>query len=164
MRSRASGAARPHNVNNGEPGIESCGGVISKGKLPDVPRAVKPFHSCRRKKSTEVSLVMSGAIPEADWRAFRSLHPIWIDRFCKRVNDELLQVLSDDSRDAHERYLAAYKLMHKRDKEIASAFNDFRRSTAIFQIAIIRKLGVITDEELRRFSESTRALLHHFWG
>jgi hypothetical protein len=107
---------------------------------------------------------MSGPIPEADWRIFRGLHPIWIERFCKCVNDELVRVLSDDSRDAYERYLAAYKLMHKRDKEIASAFDDFRRSTAIFQIAIIRKLGVITDEEFRRFSESTRALLERFWG
>ena len=107
---------------------------------------------------------MSAAIPEADWGVFRSLHPIWIDRFCRRVNDELLRTLSDDSRDAYERYLATYKLMQKRDKEIASAFDDFRRSTAIFQIAIIRKLGVITDEELGRFSESTRASLQHFWG
>ena len=107
---------------------------------------------------------MSGEIPEADWRVFRSLHPIWVDRFCKRVNGELLRALSDDSRDAYEQYLAAYKLMHKRDKEMASAFNDFRRSTAIFQIAIIRKLGVITDEELGRFSEATRASLQFFWG
>ena len=84
-------------------------------------------------------------------------------RFCKRVNGELLRALSDDSRDAYEQYLAAYKLMHKRDKEIASAFDDFRRSTAIVQIAIIRKLGVITDEELGRFSESTRASLQFFW-
>ena len=107
---------------------------------------------------------MSCAIPEADWRVFRSLHPIWIDRFCKRVNGELLRTLSDDSRDAYEQYLAAYKLIHKRDKELASAFDDFRRSTAVFQIAIIRKLGVITDEELGRFSESTRASLQHFRG
>jgi hypothetical protein len=106
---------------------------------------------------------MSG-IPEADWKVFRSLHPIWIERFCKRVNGELLRVLSDDSRDPYEQYLAAYKLIHKRDKELASAFDDFRRSTAVFQIAIIRKLGVITDEELGRFSESTRASLQHFRG
>ena len=107
---------------------------------------------------------MSGAIPEADWNVFRSLHPIWIDRFCKRVNGEVVRTLSDDSRAAYEQYLAAYKLMQKRDKEIASAFDDFRRSTAIFQIAIIRKLGVFTEEELRRFSESTHASLQHFWG
>ena len=59
---------------------------------------------------------MSGGIPEADWKVFRSLHPIWIDRFCRRVNDELLRTLSDDSRDAYEQYLAAYKLMHKGTK------------------------------------------------
>jgi hypothetical protein len=106
---------------------------------------------------------MSG-IPEADWRVFRSLHPIWIERFCQRINGELVRALSDDSRDAYQQYLAAYKLMHKRDKEIGSAFNDFRRSTAVIQIAIIRKLGVITDEELGRFSESTRASLQFFWG
>jgi hypothetical protein len=107
---------------------------------------------------------MSGGIPEADWRVFRSLHPIWIERFCKRVNGELMRALSDESRDAYEQYLAAYKLMHKRDKELGNAFNDFRRSTAVIQLAIIRKLGVITDEELGRFSESTRASLQHFWG
>jgi hypothetical protein len=107
---------------------------------------------------------MSGTIPEADWKVFRSLHPIWIDRFCKRVNAELSRMLSDESRDAYEQYLAAYKLMQERDKEIANAFDDFRRSTAIVQIAIIRKLGVITDEELGRFSESTRASLQFFWG
>ena len=105
---------------------------------------------------------MSGGIPEADWRVFRGLHPIWIERFCKRVNNELSRVLSDDSRGAHDRYLAAYKLMHKRDEEIGNAFDDFRRSTAIVQIAIIRKLGVITDEEFGRFSESTRAFLQGF--
>ena len=70
-----------------------------------------------------------------------------------------MRALSDDSRDAYEQYLAAYKLIHKRDKELGNAFNDFRRSTAVIQLAIIRKLGVITDDELERFSESTRAWL-----
>jgi hypothetical protein len=105
---------------------------------------------------------MSEGIPEADWRVFRSLRPIWLDRFCKRVNNELVRGLSDESRGAHERYLAAFKLIYKRDKQIGNAFNDFRRSTAIVQIAIIRKLGVITDPELGRFSEQTRAFLEHF--
>ena len=107
---------------------------------------------------------MSSAIPEPDWRIFRSLHSLWFDRFCRRVNAELLAVLSDENRSQHERYLAAYKLIDKRDKEIARAFNDFRRSTAVFQIAIIRKLGVITDEELGRFGKEVQASLGHFWG
>jgi hypothetical protein len=83
---------------------------------------------------------------------------------CRRVNAELLVVLSDENRSQHERYLAAYRLIHKRDKEIGRAFNDFRRSTAVFQIAIIRKLGVINDEELGRFGKEVRASLAYFSG
>ena len=105
---------------------------------------------------------MSGGIPEADWRVFRSLRPIWLNRFCERINGELLRALSDESRSPHEQYLAAYKLIHKRDEEIRDAFNDFRRSTAIVQISIIQKLGAITDEEFGRFSELTRAWLQDF--
>jgi hypothetical protein len=75
-----------------------------------------------------------------------------------------MRVLSDKSRGEHERYLAAFKLMHKKDKEIGNAFNDFRRSTAVIQIAIIRKLGVITDDELGRFSPPVRASVAIFWG
>ena len=107
---------------------------------------------------------MSSAIPEPDWRIFRTLHSIWLDRFCRRVNAELLAVLSDEKRSQHERYLAAYRLMHKRDKELGRALDDFRRSTAVFQIAIIRKLGVINDEELGRFGKEVQASLGHFWG
>jgi hypothetical protein len=107
---------------------------------------------------------MSSEIPEPDWRIFRTLRPVWLDRFCQRVNGELIAVLSDKSRSQHERYLAAYKLIHKRDKEVGHAFNDFRRSTAVFQIAIIRKLGVITDEEIGRFGKEVRASLAFFWA
>jgi hypothetical protein len=107
---------------------------------------------------------MSGDIPEPDWRIFRSLHPVWLDRFCQRVNRELIAVLSDESGSQQERYLAAYKLIHKRDKDVEHAFADFRRSTAVFQIAVIRKLGVITDEELRRFGKEVSASLAFFWG
>jgi hypothetical protein len=107
---------------------------------------------------------MSRAIPEPDWRIFRTLHSVWLDRFCRRANAELLAVLSDENRSQHERYIDAYRLIHKRGKQIARAFDDFRRSTAIIQIAIIRKLGVITDEELGRFGNEVRASLSLFCG
>jgi hypothetical protein len=88
-----------------------------------------------------------------------ALRQMPLDRFCRRVNAKLLAVLSDQNRGQHERYLAPYRLIQKRGKEIARAFDDFRRSTAVFQIAIIRKLGVITDEELGRFSKEVQASL-----
>jgi len=41
-------------------------------------------------------------------------------------------------------------------RELAEAFDDFRHSTAVIQIGIIRRLGVIRDENLARFNDSTR--------
>ena len=108
---------------------------------------------------------MTGGIPESDWRIFRELRPLWIERFCQQVNSELLSSLSDERLSAYERYLKVYKFIVGRDRELGDAFNDFRRSTALIQIRIIRRLGVIKDEELARFSDSTREfIVAKFWG
>ena len=99
---------------------------------------------------------MSAEIPERDWKVFRELRPVWLERYCQRVNSELLSRLSDERLSAHKRYLNVYKFIVGKDRELGDAFNDFRRSTAVIQIRIIRGLGVIRDEELARFSDSTR--------
>ena len=106
---------------------------------------------------------MREAIPEQDWRVFSTLHPVWLDRFCVCVNNKVVQLLANEKNEPYDRYIAAYKLMQKTDKEVESSFADYRRCTAVFQIARIRKLGVITDEELARFSEGTRAVLDLLW-
>jgi hypothetical protein len=99
---------------------------------------------------------MSGGIPESDWKVFRELHPVWLERYCQRVNSELASCLSDQRLSAHKRYLNVYKLIDRKDRELGEAFNDVRRSTAVIQIRIIHALGVITDNEFARFSDSTR--------
>jgi len=57
---------------------------------------------------------------------------------------------------AHDRYLEVCKLIKERDRQIANAFNDFRRSTAIMQLGIMRRMKLMTDEELALFSEQTQ--------
>ncbi|MHB8520281.1 MAG: hypothetical protein ACYDH9_05935 [Limisphaerales bacterium] len=37
------------------------------------------------------------------------------------------------------------------------AFEDFRRSTAVMQLVIMRSMGLLTDEDLSVFSEPTQA-------
>ena len=57
---------------------------------------------------------------------------------------------------AHERYLKIYKLIEERDEQIENAFADYRRSTANLQLGIMRRMKLLTDEELALFSEQTR--------
>jgi hypothetical protein len=106
---------------------------------------------------------MSGSIPETDWKIFRQLHEVWLDRYCSKVNDETKRLLSKPGLRPYDRYLELYKFIRDKDKELGSAFDDFRRSTARLQIRIIKNLGVITDEELNRFSESTRGFVLREW-
>jgi hypothetical protein len=89
---------------------------------------------------------------EADWKTLRALSQIALDRYCARVLDECAAVIRDEGKSSHERYLELFKLIHERDDRIAAAFNDMRRSRAVDRLAHTLALGVLTDEELARFS------------
>ena len=55
-----------------------------------------------------------------------------------------------------------YKLIEKRDDDVARGFNDFHRSTAPVQIGIIHSMGLFTCEELRRFSSETLQIIEMY--
>jgi hypothetical protein len=102
---------------------------------------------------------MPDQIREAEWRILRELKPIALERFCERVLSEVSRLASDTDKSAHERYLAIFKLMDLRDDEIANAFNDMRRSTAMRRLTFIKYLDLLTGEEMARFSPETRELV-----
>ncbi len=106
---------------------------------------------------------MERGIPEADWKIFRQLREIWLDRYCTNVNAEIKSLLSNPGLSSHARYLKIYRLIHEKDKKLGFAFDDSRRSTAIEQIRIIKSLGVVTEDELGRFSKSTREFVLARW-
>ena len=93
---------------------------------------------------------------ERDWKILREVSRLALERFCERVLQECASVTADHSRTAHERYLKLFRLIEKRDREVARAFNDLRRSTAIQRLIAMHHLGVVTEEEMERFSLQTR--------
>lgn len=99
---------------------------------------------------------MSSDIPESDWRRFKEVHAKLLERYCSRILEEVTAASQRTGGSAHDRYMKVYRLIHERDKQIAKAFNDFRRSTAVMQLAIMRMMGLLTDEELSLFSPQTR--------
>lgn len=99
---------------------------------------------------------MSSDIPESDWRRFKEIHQKLLERYCCGVLEEVTAAIQKPGVSAHDRYLKVYKLIQDRDEQIANTFNDFRRSTAVLQLAIMRRRKLLTDEELSLFSEQTR--------
>jgi hypothetical protein len=105
---------------------------------------------------------MSRTISEPDWKVFRQLQQLALERFCERVLTEISHLAADTKKTSHERYLAVYKRLERRDRELADAFNDLRRSTAFRQLACIQSHQFLTGEEMSRFSPETREVVQLF--
>jgi hypothetical protein len=83
-------------------------------------------------------------IKESDWKLFRRLHPVALERFCKKVLEEINQATSNCSEDYHQGYLEVFRLIMDRNEQMARAFDDTRRSTAIF---------LLTNNQGKRFTD-----------
>lgn len=91
-------------------------------------------------------------ISESDWKTFKGVREVALDRFSLRILGECQSICSGDSSTPHERYGELYGLIQERDREMAHAFDDFRRSTAVSCLRLMWELGVVTEQELSEFS------------
>ena len=107
---------------------------------------------------------MTRQIQESDWKIFRRLHQVALERFCRQVIEEIHQVTSDCKDDYHERYLEVFNLIMDRNKKMARAFDDMKRSNAFFLLANIKGSQLLTDEEFREFSPETQEAVELILG
>jgi len=105
---------------------------------------------------------MSRTIKESDWKLLKEIAPMALERFCCRILAGINHLASDSTQSCHQRYLAVFALIRDRDREIAEAFNDLRRSTALLQLATIHSHGLLSNDEFARFSAETRELIQTF--
>jgi hypothetical protein len=105
---------------------------------------------------------MSRSVPESDWKLFRQVRSLALERYCERVLEEISRIAANASSTSHERYLEIYKVLHQRDRTLADLFNDARRSTAIHQLLSICADGLLADDEIARFTPETRDLIRRF--
>jgi len=94
-------------------------------------------------------------LPESDWRLLKSVHRTALDRYCSRVLEKSAETIGGEG-SAHDRYLRLYRLLKDRDRNLAAAFDDLRRSTAIQRLAAMIALEVVSEEELAQFSAGTQ--------
>ena len=99
---------------------------------------------------------MPREIKESDWKVFRRLHQVALERFCQRVIEEINDATSNCSEHYHERYLEVFDLIMDRNEKMARAFDDMSRSRAFLLLANIRQSQLLTDEEFSEFSVEAR--------
>ncbi len=108
--------------------------------------------------------MMMRQIKESDWKLFRQVHSEALERFCKQILLEIERINADRTKGFHEKYLDIWKVLKRRDKEMAQAFDDMRRSTAWTRLASMRGLGSLTEDEFLRFSQEAREVVDLMLG
>ena len=99
---------------------------------------------------------MPREIKESDWKTFRRLHKVALERFCQQVIEEISQATSGVTENYHEHYLEVFRLIMDRNEEMARAFDDMRRSRAFILLANIKEKLLLTDEEFLELSSDAR--------
>ena len=103
-------------------------------------------------------------IAEADWKVLRRAHPLALERFCERVLGEVERVMRNREQTHHQRYLAVFELVQRRDRDMARLFDNPRRSQALTMLAHMRSEGVLTQEEFSSLSPQTRSAVERLLG
>ena len=97
------------------------------------------------------------SIRESDWKIFKRLRAMALERFSQRVLDECQEICSKRDSPAHERYGELYGLIHERNRDMALAFDNFSRSSALLCLQLIRMHDLLTETEVAEFSEETQS-------
>lgn len=95
------------------------------------------------------------AIKESDWKVYRELHGVAMNRLCSRALTQVGQDTEGDS-SPYEKFMRIFKTANDTNDQIARIFENPRRSTALLFIIAWRAEGLITDEKMNRFSEDIR--------
>lgn len=97
------------------------------------------------------------SILESDWKKFKELRKIALDRFCKIVLAEAKTIAEHSALSAHARYGMLYGLIHDRNRDMAQAFdhNSQSRSSALTALRLFVRHDLLTDDELSVLSDDT---------
>ena len=95
-------------------------------------------------------------IAKTDWKIFKELRELALERFCSRVLDDIARIGSDQAKSKHERNLAICRFIQERDREIDPIFDYVRRSTAVSQLCAFRVRELMTEEEFKSLSSELR--------
>lgn len=99
------------------------------------------------------------SILESDWKKFKELRKIALDRFCQGVLADTKTISMHGALSAHARYGMLYGLIEDRDKEMARMFDGLARSSALWKLTLMVSRDLLTEAELSTLSESALSLV-----
>ena len=99
---------------------------------------------------------MSHDIPERDWKKLRALKDAALNIACDRIFQNITKLIESRGAESHKYYLKLWKVLKEKDKEISLMFDDLKRSRAVFQLAMWKRNGILSEDKFNELTEETR--------
>lgn len=93
---------------------------------------------------------------ESDWKVYSRLIPVWRDRYLQSKNNEFITILSQDDKTPTEKFWETKGRFDDEVKILDQCLGHHSRSRMWMSILLMRRFGLILDEDLDQFSESLR--------
>lgn len=104
-------------------------------------------------------------ISKSDWKLYREKIADWQENYMDRLNKEYIALLSAENKNASDKFWELEKKI-KKDRRHPGVIIEMSKSNAIFDIASLISLDVITYDDLTDFSENlqqaVRMILERF--
>jgi hypothetical protein len=99
---------------------------------------------------------MSHDITERDWKKLRTLKDAALNIACERIFQKITKLSESRGAESYKYYSKLWKVMEEEDKEVSLMFDDLKRSTAIYKLAIWKRNGILSDDDFEKFTEETQ--------
>ena len=93
---------------------------------------------------------------ESDWKTFAKRVPEWRERYLLKKNEEIIGILTDESKTPTERFWDAKKKMKEEAKVLVDCLDGHSRSKMQRYLLLMHLHGLIQDSDLNEFSEALR--------
>ncbi|WP_130911170.1 hypothetical protein [Pseudomonas sp. Sample_9] len=97
------------------------------------------------------------SISESDWKKFKQLRKVALDRFCQGVLADTKTITQHGALSAHARYGMIYGLINDRNHDMARMFDGLSRSSAMWKLTLMISHDLLTDAELSILSDEVQA-------
>jgi len=93
---------------------------------------------------------------ESEWKKFKKLKDICLERFCKRVLTKAGSIASAKDKTSLDSYYDLYQLIQDEDKNLEKAFDGLSRSRAFMQLLLMYRMDLVEESELDEFEDETK--------
>jgi hypothetical protein len=101
-------------------------------------------------------------VNENDWKIFRDMAPVIRERYLSKRNQELLDILGDDQQSHTERFWDVEERSNEIAKILRECLDGHSRSKMRLFMMVMLRHGMMTDDDLNKFSEELRERLQPF--